>query len=51
MEPGEWYNIPEHAIQKYKNIYPELLKQDIELTFNKNFTKIKKTVWKNGKPI
>lgn len=51
MVPGEWYNLKPGTHDKYKNLYEELLKQDIELTFNKDFTKIKKTVWVQGKPI
>jgi hypothetical protein len=51
MNDDEWYKLSESMVETYKNLIPELKKHNIELTFNKDFTKIKKTTWKNGKPI
>lgn len=51
MNDNEWYKLSPDMINTYKKLIPELKKHNIELTFNNDFTKIKKTTWKNGKPI
>lgn len=55
MEPDIWYPEQKKLSKKWSDIYKGYFdyvmeKYGIELTFNKDYTKIKKTVWKNGKP-
>ena len=51
LKPNIWYPkdgiLDKYWIEKIKEKYFDY---DFELTFNRDFTKIKKTIWENGKP-
>ena len=51
MKHNIWYKVQKHEIEYYKKLFEPLLDENIELTFNEDYTKIKKTIWKKGKPI
>lgn len=48
MKPDTWYPVQKHNIETLKQLFN--FHPNIELTFNKDYTKIKKTTWKSGKP-
>lgn len=51
MESNVWYIVKSEDVENYKKLFEPLLDENIELTFNEDYTKIKKTIWKKGKPI
>lgn len=48
MNSNKWYPVKKHNVEVLKELF--YFHPNIELTFNKDYTQIKKTVWKNGKP-
>jgi hypothetical protein len=50
MEPKKWYNIKKESVELIKNIINNWLPKEFELTFNKDFTRLKLTIWENNKP-
>lgn len=50
MIPGKWYPVKKENVIKLARLIPMLIEKDIELTFNGDRTKVKKTIWEKGKP-
>ena len=51
MKPGVWYNVEKNSVDEMKKRYDDLLDKGIELTFNSDYTKVKKTLWNKNRPV
>lgn len=51
MPENEWKAIEKRKVETYKKLFPIMQQYNIELTFNNTYTQIKKTTWKDEKPI
>ena len=48
MKSNKWYRVKNEQIEVFKMLWNEW--SEIEFTFSNDYKRIKKTIWKKGKP-